>query len=204
MLTDIIQILMQLSVFVTGAFLVVLIYHFIKFGPNKAFRLREQEEVITIRRRHWFTLFSSFLRLGFLAFFFVAALLFIYDANYSLVFAHMNTTLIWLLAIIFAEAILVISLTVFADYYLDLWVVTNQRSIRIELRGLFSRNTISINHDRVQEISVEVVGVIPTILGYGKVHVQTAGAEADFVFENIPFPYEMKDIIYKMAKKKPE
>ena len=151
MLTDIIQILMQLSIFVTGAFLVVLVYHFIKFGPNKAFRLREQEEIITIRRRHWFTLFSSFLRLGFLAFFFVAALLFVYDANYSLVFTHLNATLIWLLAIIFAEAILIISLTVFADYYLDLWVVTNQRSIRIELRGLFSRNTISINHDRVQE-----------------------------------------------------
>lgn len=105
-----------------------------------------------------------------------------------------------LTAVIIAQILWMVAFQILADYYLDIWIITNQRSIRIELQGFFSRKVTSVNHDRIQDISVTVYGLIPTLLNYGNLHIQTAGAIPNFVFNSIPEPYKTKDIIYKAAK----
>ncbi|OGF33927.1 hypothetical protein A2223_02390 [Candidatus Falkowbacteria bacterium RIFOXYA2_FULL_35_8] len=39
---------------------------------------------------------------------------------------------------------------------------------------------------RMQDITSDVKGFLPTILNYGDVHIQTAGEEQRFVFKQIP------------------
>ncbi len=88
----------------------------------------------------------------------------------------------------------------FSNYYLDCWVVTNQRTIHTELMGLFRRYISSIYHHRIQDVSVDVKGVLATYLNYGDVQIQTAGKFREFLFRQVPDPYETKNKIMNAQK----
>lgn len=74
------------------------------------------------------------------------------------------------------------------DYYLDAWIVTDQRIISIEHHGLLSRTVSEQRLERVQDTTAETRGALATFLGYGDVHIQSAGAEQRFIFEQVPHP----------------
>jgi hypothetical protein len=86
-------------------------------------------------------------------------------------------------------------------YFLDTWVVTDHRVIDSRQHGFFKRNVSELNLAKIQDISVEVKGLIPTFLDYGNLEIQTAGAEEKFLFEQIPHPMMVKDIIMQEHNK---
>ncbi len=75
------------------------------------------------------------------------------------------------------------------NYYLDIWVVTSRRIINIEQHSLFHRVVSEVNIRNVEDVTVSVKGILPTMFGYGNVHIQTAGEVPRFEFENVPDPY---------------
>lgn len=89
--------------------------------------------------------------------------------------------LIWLIALLFA-------LSVFVDYYLDTWVVTDRRLISIEQAGLFARTIAQLHLARVQDATARVEGPLATVLDYGDVFIQTAGEQERFIFTSIHHP----------------
>ena len=89
---------------------------------------------------------------------------------------------------------------IIANYYLDCWIVTSERTIHTELKSLFNRVVATVQHERIQDITVEVRGVLPTFFRYGDLHIQTAGGFRQFVFRDIPEPHQTKEIIFKAQK----
>lgn len=89
----------------------------------------------------------------------------------------------------------------FIDYYLDLWVVTNDRVINIEQLGLFARTVAELDLFKVQDATSEVKGIISTFFNYGDVHVQTAGEETRFWFRQIPHPHKVRKEIIDLVEK---
>src|SRR5690606_4537603 len=86
------------------------------------------------------------------------------------------------------------------DWYLDLWTITNLRLIAIDQRGLFRRSVSSFRYERLQDINVEINGLIPTFLDFGTLEAQTAGhGESDFLFAGAPHPREIKAKILEAA-----
>ncbi|MEK7515458.1 MAG: PH domain-containing protein [Patescibacteria group bacterium] len=85
----------------------------------------------------------------------------------------------------------------FTKYFLDVWVLTTQRLVDIEQRGYFSREVSSVLLSRVQDVTTDVVGVIPSLLGFGNINVQSAGATEKFHMNGIPRPEQMRDLIVK-------
>ncbi len=81
------------------------------------------------------------------------------------------------------------------DYWLDLWIVTDERIINIEQVGLFNRVISEQRLLRVQDATSEVKGLFPTFLDYGYVYIQTAGERERFVFEQVPHPDLVKRLI---------
>jgi len=81
------------------------------------------------------------------------------------------------------------------DYYLDVLLVTNKRIMDIEQIGLFSRDTIETRLENIQDIRVEVVGFLASVMDFGNLHLQTAGSTTEFVIKNIHRPHKTKDII---------
>ena len=72
-------------------------------------------------------------------------------------------------------------------YYYTYLIVTNLKLIEIEQKGLFNRNTSTLELIRVEDVKGLVRGVLATFLRYGDVLVETAGAtESNFLFEKIP------------------
>lgn len=88
----------------------------------------------------------------------------------------------------------------FVDYYLDAWVLTTERILNVEQNSLFSRTVSELDLARVQDVTSEISGVLPTILGYGYVYVQTAGEKERFAFEQIPHPHEVRKRILELVE----
>ena len=80
-------------------------------------------------------------------------------------------------------------------YLLDIWMVTDHRVIDSEQHGFFRRTVAELHLSKIQDISVEIRGIIPTFLDYGDLEIQTAGTSEKFFFKQIPHPNEVKDII---------
>jgi len=88
-------------------------------------------------------------------------------------------------------------------YYLNAWILTNQRIVEIKQRRYFNREVSSVLLDRVQDVTTDVRGVIPSLLGIGSIKVQSAGAMNEFHMFGIPHPEEMRDLILKYVPEEP-
>ncbi len=89
----------------------------------------------------------------------------------------------------------------FIDYYLDVWIITNERIIDVQQKGFFSRVIAEQRLYRIQDVASEVHGFFPTVLKYGEVHIQTAGTRQRFLFHEIPNPEKVRNTIIKLAEK---
>lgn len=85
------------------------------------------------------------------------------------------------------------------NYYLDVWVVTNERMLALEQQGLFNRTVVEMRLSRVQDVTAHVKGIFHTVLDFGDVRVQAAGEGPDFIFAQVPLPYQLVEKIIHMA-----
>lgn len=74
----------------------------------------------------------------------------------------------------------------FLDYWLDVWIITTERIISIEQKGLFARNFSEQRLYRVQDVTSNVKGFLPTVLHYGDIVAQSAGAEQTTILKQVP------------------
>lgn len=84
----------------------------------------------------------------------------------------------------------------FTQYYLNHWVITTSRIVRIRQHGFFSREVSSFLLVKVQDVSTSVDGIFADLLGYGCVRVETAGdASRHFSMDGVEDPTGMRDLI---------
>jgi hypothetical protein len=58
-------------------------------------------------------------------------------------------------------------------WYFSVYVVTSQRFIQINQKGLWKRSMVDIGLDKIQTISYEISGLQETLLGFGTIVIQT-------------------------------
>ena len=90
------------------------------------------------------------------------------------------------------------------DYYLDVLLITNKRVIDIDQRGFFNRDVATITLEKIQDVSVNVNGIIATFLSFGTLTIQSAGEMTEFIIHDIPEPNEIKALIYELYKRRTE
>jgi hypothetical protein len=90
----------------------------------------------------------------------------------------------------------------FLDYYLDVWIITNERVIDIQLNGFFHRTVAEQHLSKIQDVSSEIKGFFPTMFDYGDLLVQTAGAKERLRFREVPNPDHVRDVIAQLIKEK--
>lgn len=88
----------------------------------------------------------------------------------------------------------------FLDYYLDFWIITNDRLLNIEQQGVFARTVSELDLYKIQDATSEVKGILPSLFGYGNIHIQTAGEVRRFDMKQIPNPHETRKLIMDMAE----
>lgn len=87
----------------------------------------------------------------------------------------------------------------FLDYYLDIWIVTNDRIVDIEQNGLFSRVITELDLFRVQDITTNIHGFFPTLFHYGDLIIKTASTNTHIVFRKVPNPNDLREKIIQLA-----
>ncbi len=173
-------------------------------------KIREGENIRLIKRRHKLVLIKNLAGLSFVFLTIIGLMIALFFVSLDFpetmveIFPFLidyNTRILGLYLLSLTLLVLWQSVfVVIANYYLDCWIVTDERTIHTELRALFSRIFSSISHHRVQDVTVDVRGIIPTFFRYGDLQIQTAGKFQEFVFKQIPEPYETKEAIFKAQK----
>ncbi|MEK7130170.1 MAG: PH domain-containing protein, partial [Patescibacteria group bacterium] len=87
------------------------------------------------------------------------------------------------------------------EFYLDVWVVTNERVINVDQRRLFSRRVSEVRLVQVQDVTTEVEGFFHTFIKFGDIDLQTAAEQGKFTFKNIPNPDSVREVIVKLMEK---
>jgi len=166
-------------------------YH---FGGQKP-----DEQVLLVLHRHWFDIISQFFILLAMTFVLIGSF-FILPTIFPDIAHGQFTNLFLFLENLFFMFIWITFFLVWVDYYFDVWIVTDQRIVNIEQKGLFAREVSELELEKIQDITTDVNGLIPTFLNFGDLQIQTAGKEEKFIFHNIPDPYEVKNIIMNLHK----
>jgi hypothetical protein len=88
----------------------------------------------------------------------------------------------------------------FIDYYLDLWIITNERVVDIEQKGLFDRTISELELENIQDVTSSVRGFWGTILHYGDAYIATASSTDTIVFKQIPNPDFVRQELIRLAE----
>jgi uncharacterized membrane protein YdbT with pleckstrin-like domain len=154
------------------------------------FPLQPEEHIVLMARKHWFVLLRDSVGLMFAAFLPLIAgsvLLTWADAPTQLFGLAGFASFVWMTLVAIALAHSTTS------FYLDLWVVTNKRIVYIEQVRLFSRETTTVRIERIQDATVVYHNFVETMLNFGTLRIQSAGATADDLeVYGIPNPEEAK------------
>ena len=160
---------------------------------------RESEVVLRVVHRHWFDIVTHF----FVIIIFIAMLFGSFSLMPLMYPNWLGSEMFRFVLFIENSLLLVIWLYAFLiwiDYFFDVWIITNERVINIEQKGLFVRTVSELKFSRIQDVTSEVSGMIPTILNFGDVKVQTASEEDYFLFRRVPDPYHVKDVLMERLR----
>jgi hypothetical protein len=163
---------------------------------------RHGEKLVLFLRRHLVVLGARFLIVAALAIIPVAFYFYL-TKIYPWIFEHAFLfPALLLLASSYYLFIILFLYNTFIDYYLDVWIVTDQRIINIEQRGMFNREIAEHDLDKIQDVSGIQKGFFSTVFSFGDVHVQTAGEIQRFIFRQVDNPFEIVKTINKLIQAK--
>lgn len=173
-------------------------------------KLNPDEKIYLIKRRHWIVLKLQLLPsvLIVLLILLVILILFFKEISWPQFLAEkfpqllefrLKFVLIFFLSLLLPVLWAVIFLII-TYYYLTYWAVTNQRTIYVKLAGLFNLSYASVYHDRIQDIVVSIKGILPSVFHFGNLQIQTAGEVGQFIFDQIPEPEIVKQVIFEAQK----
>lgn len=152
------------------------------------------EKIIKIVRRHWTVILKPlFIILAYFALPIVLNIIFNLYIPRLLDFPYYPILVILGSVYVFIGWYLLLAF--FVDYYFDVWIITNKRIIDIEQHSMFERVISTVKLYRVQDLTAETKGFFHSLFNFGDLHVQTAGEQKRFIFEEISHPNEVKAII---------
>ncbi len=171
-------------------------------------KLEDDEQILLTVRKHWWIIVTRVTTVFFLAILPLVVLAIVRNVFSDI--ESMNATitdqisnssqllgfayLVWLLFCWMLMA------NYWTDHYLDLWTITSRRIVSIDQRGFFSRFLSSFRLERLQDMNIEVTGIIPTLLNFGTIEAQTAGgSNEEFKTSYMPDPRGLKALIINAA-----
>lgn len=151
---------------------------------------RTDEKVIFVQKRHPWVLSKP----GFIG---IAIILALVISFFFFGFSRMTSYLIFAAVAFF----ILYGLYLRFLYNNYLYILTNQRLIIIEQNGLFSRKITESELDKIQNVTIEVNGLMRTLLNFGNIKITTAGIDPVMFLSNVESPYEIQQKIVKNCRK---
>ncbi|MFA6492680.1 MAG: PH domain-containing protein [Patescibacteria group bacterium] len=168
-------------------------YHFPVPGSEK------EDEIVIFTRRHWIAFLGQFLLALFLLIVPLIIIAIVCILNFeSKVFQGLAFNFI---VLIFSAYYLIIATFIFISwisFYCNAYIITKAEIIEITQVGFFGRKISQLSLLRVQDVSSNIKGFLPTLFAYGDVLVETAGERETFLLQSVPNPQEISSKIMEI------
>ena len=167
--------------------------------------LSPDEKIEITLRKHYFVLLRNIFGLiilyiaPFIIYFYFFDNTIIAKFFYNKIYANQSISVTIFAISIWTLIIWVKLFAIWTDYYLDVWFITNKRIIDIEQKGFFRREISTFRMERIQDITIEIKGLLQTFLDFGDIHVQTAGESQEFIIRGIGHPKQIKEMIMRQS-----
>jgi membrane protein YdbS with pleckstrin-like domain len=83
----------------------------------------------------------------------------------------------------------------------NILVITNQRVIYFQQRGLFDQIAIEVGYEKIQDIRYSIQGIVQTMYKIGTITLQTAGSTNVLSADFLPQPMRIQRIIADQQRK---
>ena len=166
------------------------------------FDLNPNEQIVLIVRKHWIAIIGQLVSLitAIIAPIVLMILLSVFVPNFP---SWHTGNLIYLYTLAYAGWLMIFWMVFFfawTQYNLDIWVVTTHRIFLVEQYGMFYREISSLTLDKIQDLTIDLEGLLSTMLKFGDILIETAGERKMLSFTNAKNPEAIKVAINSIQK----
>lgn len=152
---------------------------------------RPDEKVVMMRRRHPWVL----ARTGWV----IIAVVVIILIAFLIWGASLISSVVLIVGLIFAAIYAVIRWLIYTN---DFFILTDQRIISVEQKGLFSRRVSETELENIYSLAYEIKGFMASMLNFGSIKVSTVGDEISMIeLQNVENPHFVHEKIVGLQKK---
>jgi membrane protein YdbS with pleckstrin-like domain len=83
-------------------------------------------------------------------------------------------------------------------WFFNVYIITDERIIDVDFLSLIFKNISSAKIDNIEDVTAETGGAIRSIFNFGTVRIQTAGANAEIAFEDVPHPSKVTRLLNEL------
>lgn len=161
------------------------------------------ERICLVIREHWISLAMKLVAWVFFLFLFLV-LDYLDTAYFPSVIDPAFLPLIDIVKIGFLMFLSIAVFIIFTLYYLNMYIITNERVVNIHQAGLLKHTVSELHLEQIQDVTAEIHGLPENVFDYGDVFIQTAGETERFVFHNIPHPTIVTKTILDLYEQIPD
>ena len=171
-------------------------HSFMSFPKELNFHGKEKgEQVVLIIRSHWIVT-VPYLFLAILIFvlpFVLASLMPTFFSSIALLISLIITSLLVSLGIM---------VSTFVKWFYTVHIITDQRVVDLDFTSIMSHSMAEAQLEKIEDVTHKQLGVVGSIFDVGSVYIQTAGAQNEIEFSNVPRPREIHDILFDLLELK--
>ncbi len=97
------------------------------------------------------------------------------------------------LAAVMIVIVILMLLSALYVYVHNYIIISNHHLIKVQQSGLFARQTAELGLGNIEDVKGGRAGVLGTLLDFGDIEIQTAGASENFIFRTVHHPQLIAD-----------
>ena len=171
-------------------------YSFMSFPKELNFHGKEKgEQVVLIIRSHWIVT---------VPYFFLAALVLSLPFILVLLIPTFSSSIALLISLIITSLLVSLGIMVstFVKWFYTVHIITDQRVVDLDFTSIMNHSMAEAQLEKIEDVTHKQLGVIGSIFDVGTVYIQTAGAQNEIEFSNVPRPRDIQDILIDLLELK--
>lgn len=171
-------------------------HSFMSFPKELNFHGKEKgEQVVLIIRSHWIVT---------VPYFFVATLVFILPFVLTSLMPTFFSSIALLISLVITSLLVSLGIMVstFVKWFYTVHIITDQKVVDLDFTSIMNHSVAEAQLEKIEDVTHKQLGVVGSIFDVGSVYIQTAGAQNEIEFSNVPRPREIQDILFDMLELK--
>ncbi|MBM2820252.1 MAG: hypothetical protein HW405_12 [Candidatus Berkelbacteria bacterium] len=151
----------------------------------------DEEKIIIFVRKHWVSFIGPFLLSAAMLLIPGGLIIGLFLSEFDILKGFVVHIVVLGLSIYYLIAVTVAFVS-FISFYYDIYIVSRDYIVDVVQEGFWGRKISQISLLRVQDVSSNIQGFLPTLFAYGDVLVETAGEQTqNFLLKSVPNPQEI-------------